>query len=98
MEQSLNGSEQVICATGFRRGFRHDPLLARLVAEHELETADGWLVLEPDSTVPALSDAGRTLAVAGAPAQWAFPAADTLAGAKYAAHRFLGRIRSCRTR
>ena len=70
MEQSLNGSAQVICATGFRRGFRHDPLLARLVAEHDLETADGWLVLEPDSTVPALSDAdadtrgrGRTGAV-----------------------------------
>ena len=53
VEQSLNGSAQVICATGFRRGFRHDPLLARLVAEHDLETADDWLVLEPDSTVPA---------------------------------------------
>src|SRR6185436_3807659 len=91
VEQSLNGSAQVICATGFRRGFRHDPLLARLVAEHDLETADGWLVLDSDSTVAALSDAGRTLAVAGAPAQWAFPAADTLAGARYAAHRFLGR-------
>jgi len=36
--------------------------------------------------------------VAGAPAQWAFPAADTLAGARYAAHRFLGRIRACHTR
>jgi cation diffusion facilitator CzcD-associated flavoprotein CzcO len=98
VEQSLNGSAQVICATGFRRGFRHDPLLARLAAEHDLETADGWLVLDPDSTVPALSDAERTLAVAGAPAQWAFPAADTLAGARYAAHRFLGRISACRTR
>jgi hypothetical protein len=98
VEQSLNGSAQVICATGFRRGFRHDPLLVRLAAEHDLETADDWLVLEPDSTVPGLSDAGRTLAVAGAPAQWAFPAADTLAGARYAAHRFLGRISACRTR
>jgi cation diffusion facilitator CzcD-associated flavoprotein CzcO len=98
VEQSLNGGEQVICATGFRRGFRHDPLLARLVAEHELETADEWLVLDSDSTVPGLSDATRTLAVAGAPAQWAFPAADTLAGARYAAHRFLRRIQACRTR
>ena len=26
--------EQVICATGFKRGFRHDPVLAGLVAEH----------------------------------------------------------------
>jgi hypothetical protein len=98
VEQSLNGSAQVICATGFRRGFRYDALLARLVAEHDLETADDWIVLDPDSTVPGLSDATRTLAVAGAPAQWAFPAADTLAGARYSAHRFLRRIRSCRTR
>lgn len=98
VEPTLNGSEQVICATGFRRGVRHDPLLSRLVAEHELETAGDWLVLDPDSTVPALTDDERTLAVAGAPAQWAFPAADTLAGARYAAHHFLRRIRSCRTR
>jgi cation diffusion facilitator CzcD-associated flavoprotein CzcO len=98
VEQSVNGSAQVICATGFRRGFRHDPLLARLVADHDLETADAWLVLDPDSTVPGLTDETRSLAVAGAPAQWAFPAADTLAGARYAAHRFLGRIRACRTR
>jgi hypothetical protein len=98
VEASVNGSEQVICATGFLQGFRHDPLLARLAAEHELETAEEWLVLAPDSTVPALTDETRTLAVAGAPAQWAFPAADTLVGAKYAAHHFLARIRSCRTR
>lgn len=98
VEQSVNGSAQVICATGFRRGFRHDPLLARLVADHELETADEWIVLGPDSTVPGLTDETRTLAVAGAPAQWAFPAADTLAGARYAAHAFLRRIESCPTR
>ncbi len=94
----VNGSEQVICATGFLRGFQHDPLLARLVAEHGLETADGWIVLAPDAAVPGLSDATRTLALAGAAAQWAFPPADTLAGARYAAHGFLRRIRSCRTR
>jgi cation diffusion facilitator CzcD-associated flavoprotein CzcO len=98
VEQSVNGSAQVICATGFRRGFRHDRLLASLVAEHDLETADEWLVLDPDSTVPGLSGTTRTLAVAGAPAQWAFPAADTLAGARYAAHGFLRRIEKCRTR
>ena len=98
VEPSLNGSAQVICATGFRRGFRHDSLLAQLVAEHDLETAEDWIVLDPDSTVPGLSDSTRTLALAGAPALWAFPAADTLAGARYAAHRLLRRIRSCRTR
>jgi cation diffusion facilitator CzcD-associated flavoprotein CzcO len=93
-----NGGEQVICATGFRRGFHHDPLLALLVGEHGLPTSEGWLVLAPDSTVPTLTDDERTLAVAGAPAQWAFPAADTLAGAKYAARRFLRRIQAWRTR
>jgi cation diffusion facilitator CzcD-associated flavoprotein CzcO len=98
VEASVNGSEQVICATGFRRGFAHDPLLARLVEEHGLETAEDWIVLAPDSSVPELTDGARTLALAGVPAQWAFPAADTLVGAKYAAHRFLERIRSCRTR
>lgn len=93
-----NGAEQVICATGFRRGFRHDPLLCRLVEEHDLETAERWLVLAPDATVPALTDAMRTLALAGAPAQWAYPAADTLVGMKYVARRFLRRIQRCPTR
>ena len=93
----LNGATQVICATGFRRGFRHDALLARLVDEHRLETAEDWIVLAPDSTIPALSDESRTLALAGVPAQWAFPAADTLAGMKYAAHRFAARVVACPT-
>jgi cation diffusion facilitator CzcD-associated flavoprotein CzcO len=94
----LNGAGQIICATGFKRGFRNDSLLAGLVDSHTLETADGWIVLAPDSTVPALTDETRTLSLAGVPGQWAFPAADTLAGHKYAARRFLRRIRSCRTR
>ena len=94
----LNGASQVICATGFKRGFGHDHLLARLVEEHDLDTQASWIVLAPDCTVAALTDDDRTLALAGAPAQWAFPAADTLAGAKYAAHRFLARVRAWRTR
>src|SRR5438445_569079 len=52
VEAALTGSRQVICATGFRRGFESDPLLCALVAEHELETAGPWLVLAPDSSVP----------------------------------------------
>jgi hypothetical protein len=88
-------AETVVCATGFLRGYRHDPLLASLVDEHRLETADRWLVLDDDATVPALTDATRTLAVSGVHAQWAFPAADTLAGMRWVAHRFL---RRCRTR
>ncbi len=55
-------------------------------------------MLAPDSTVPALTNGERTLALAGAPAQWAFPAADTLVGAKYAARGFLRRVQAWRTR
>jgi hypothetical protein len=96
VEASPNGSQQVIAATGFRQGFRHDALLADLVDAHDLPTRDRWIVLEPDSTVAALTDETRTLSLAGVAAQWAFPAADTIAGAKYAAHGF--RRRACRTR
>jgi len=95
---SLDGAEQVICATGFQQGFQNDLLLTRLVAEHELETEDRWIVLADDSTVPALTDATRTLALAGVSAQWAFPAADTLVGMKVAARGFRRRIESCPTR
>ncbi len=98
VEVELNGAEQVICATGFHRGYAHDPLLAGLVADHNLETGDRWLVLAPDASVPALTDDARTLAVAGAPAQWAYPAADTLVGMKYVARQFLRRIERCPTR
>lgn len=94
----LNGAEQVVCATGFRRGFRHDGVLAKLVEANELETHATWIVLDADCAVPALTDPTRTLALAGVPAQWAFPAADTIAGAKYAARRFLRAVKACPTR
>jgi cation diffusion facilitator CzcD-associated flavoprotein CzcO len=94
----LNGADQVVCATGFRRGYAHDPLLAALVAEHGLATTGNWIALEPDSTVGSLTDGERTLAIAGVAGQWAFPAADTLMGAKYAARGFLRRVMACRSR
>jgi hypothetical protein len=88
----------VICATGFQQGFARDQLLSRLVSEHGLATFEDWIVLEQDGAVAALSDDMRTLSLAGAAAQWAFPAADTLAGARYVAHGFHRRVASCRTR
>jgi hypothetical protein len=94
----VNGYDQVICATGFERGYAHDPLLARLVTEHGLATAGNWIVLEPDSTVGALTNGERTLALAGVAGQWAFPAADTLMGAKYAARGFTRKVEACRSR
>jgi cation diffusion facilitator CzcD-associated flavoprotein CzcO len=98
VEAEVNGEAQIICATGFRRGFGAQPLLAQLVAEHRPETHGDWIVLAPDCTVPALTNDERTLALAGVAAQWAYPAADTLAGAKYAAHGFLRAVQRCRTR
>lgn len=94
-EAHVNGAAQIVCATGFLRGVGHDALLGPLAREHDQPVVDGRLVLDPDATVPALTDASRTLAVAGVAAQWAYPAADTLMGARYVAHAF---ARRCRTR
>jgi hypothetical protein len=96
VEASPNGADQVIAATGFERGYRADPLLADLVEAHELPAHDRWIVLAPDATVPALTDDRRTLSIAGVAGAWAFPAADTIAGAKYAGRAFRRRV--CRTR
>ena len=98
VEPELNGAPQVICATGFRRGFEADPLLDDLVRAHGLETAGAWIVLDSDATVPRLTDDSRALALAGASAQWAHPGADTLVGMKYAARGLLRRVRRWRTR
>jgi cation diffusion facilitator CzcD-associated flavoprotein CzcO len=98
VEPVVNGSAQVICATGFLRGYVHDPLLKRLVDEHGLATEHGWIVLARDGSVPALSDGTRTLALTGVAAQWSFPAADTISGAKYVAHGFLRKAAACPTR
>jgi cation diffusion facilitator CzcD-associated flavoprotein CzcO len=96
--RSVNGEAQVICATGFHRGFEHDELLRALVSGHELDVEERWIVLAPDATVPALTEETRTLALSGVPAQWAYPAADTLVGMKYVARRFLRKVEACPTR
>jgi cation diffusion facilitator CzcD-associated flavoprotein CzcO len=95
VERHVNGADQVICATGFLRGFRHNPLLARLADEHDLPTVNGWIVTAPDASIPSLTNASRSLTLAGVGAQWAYPAADTLMGMRYVAH---GLVRRCRTR
>lgn len=95
---SVDGEEQLICATGFQRGFEHDSLLRDLVGAHGLDFEGRWIVLAPDATVPALTDGRRTLALSGVPAQWAYPAADTLIGMKYVARRFLFKVERCPTR
>ncbi len=49
--QTRNGSEQVICATGVRKGRREDTLLRDLVETNDLATHGRWLAPAPDSTV-----------------------------------------------
>jgi cation diffusion facilitator CzcD-associated flavoprotein CzcO len=95
VQEEVPANVQVVAATGFLKGYAHDPLLADLVAAHQLETHGRWIVLAPDATVPALTNGG-TLSIGGVAGQWAFPAADTIAGAKYAARAFAKRV--CRTR
>ena len=90
--EQVNGAAQVICATGFRKGYAEEPLLGALAAEHGLATEERWLVLHDDCSVPGLTDGRRTLAVGGVHAQWAFPGADTLVGGKYAARGLLRRV------
>ena len=93
----LNGAPQVV----------RDRLQARVPARSAARPAGRrarardrgeWIVLTPDSTVGSLTDETRTLTLAGVPAQWAFPAADTLMGAKYAARRFARKVAAWRTR
>jgi cation diffusion facilitator CzcD-associated flavoprotein CzcO len=98
VEAAVNGARQVVCATGFLRGFAHSPILRDLVEAHGPRTVGDWIAVDRDSTVPGLTDPSRTLALSGVSGQWAFPGADTLAGARYAAHGFLRRVKRCRTR
>ena len=90
--------DQIICATGFVRGFSGHPVLCALVEHDGVDAVESWIVLESDCSVRRLSNERRTLAVAGVCAQWAFPAADTLVGARYAAHHFVRRVLRCRIR
>src|SRR6266508_3578175 len=56
LDPGTDSDLQIVCATGFERGFRHDPLLRRLADESALASANGWLLLADDATVPALTD------------------------------------------
>jgi hypothetical protein len=95
LDPGTDSELQIVCATGFRRGFHHDAVLRHLADESALASVNGWLLLDDDATVPALTDETRTLALSGIHAQWAYPAADTLMGMRYVAHNF---VRRCRTR
>ena len=90
----MNGAEQVICATGLPARVRGTTRCSRSssTTTGSRRTAD-WIVLAPDCTVPGAHGRRRgRSALAGVAAQWAYPAADTLVGAKYAAHGFLRRV------
>jgi glycosyltransferase involved in cell wall biosynthesis len=51
-----DGADEIVCATGFLRGYQHDPLLRRLVEEHD---AGVWV---PAGNAEALAGALSALA------------------------------------
>jgi hypothetical protein len=78
----------MIGATGFMPGWQAHEILRRMVEAGALEVDASIPILDDDCSIPALTNAGRTVAIAGSLAGWAFPAADSFAGMKYAARRF----------
>ena len=87
---------QVICATGFLHGYATTRSFATSSRSTRSRRTTGGSRSRPTRRFPSLTDGARTLSLAGIAGQWAFPAADTISGAKYAARAFLRRV--CRTR
>jgi hypothetical protein len=81
-------ADRMIGATGFMPGWQAHEILRRMVEAGALEVDASIPILDDDCSIPALTNAGRTVAIAGSLAGWAFPAADSFAGMKYAARRF----------
>ena len=97
--RSLNGSEQVICATGFLHGFaaRSAACAASSASTSSRRSRAGSSSRRTDRSRRSATRPARSRSPAS-PAQWAFPAADTLAGAQYVAQRFPEEDQACRTR
>ncbi len=78
--------DKVICATGFLPPVTQ-PLLARLIEQHNLPTIGGFLKVPDQCYVPELSTEASYMGVVGSAATWAFPCADQLSGLKLAARQ-----------
>lgn len=87
-------ADKLICATGFATAALSYPLIAQMVASHDLPTIGGHLAVSDDFTVPSLNQEGSICGVVGALARWALPVADTFAGIKYAARRLAPQLLS----
>jgi hypothetical protein len=79
----------VVCATGFTRSVLTYPLLRRLVHEYDLPVEHGRLKLLGNCGVPALDRDDSRLCAMGLIANTVIPHADTIAGLKYIARRFV---------
>jgi hypothetical protein len=79
----------VVCATGFTRSVLTYPLLRRLVHEYDLPVQHGRLKLLSNCGVPALDQDDSRLCAMGLIANTVIPNADTIAGLKYVARRFV---------
>jgi hypothetical protein len=84
--------DRVIAATGFRTSWVEHPLMRDLVASGGMEVDESIPVLADDCSIPGLTGEGFSVGVSGPLARWAFPAADSFAGMKYAGRRFSERV------
>ncbi|MGH2444109.1 MAG: hypothetical protein ACRDFX_13215, partial [Chloroflexota bacterium] len=80
--------DMVIAATGFESGCQNHAILRDLIRQYQLQSHDDTLVVNNDCSVPGISDERASLFISGPEARWAFPAADSFGGLKYAARRF----------
>ncbi|MGI8824170.1 MAG: hypothetical protein ACR2JC_00725 [Chloroflexota bacterium] len=81
-------ADMVVAATGFLSAWHDYDILDRLVKEYHLDTYASYLALGDDCAVPGISRLDSVLMVSGPASRWAYPAADSFAGMKYAARRF----------
>lgn len=86
--------DKLVCATGFITSALSYPLIAQMVATHDLPTIGGHLAVSDDFTLTSLSQGNSICGVLGALARWALPVADTFAGIKYAARRLAPQLLS----
>lgn len=85
-------ADRLVVATGFISEACAHPLVARLVADYALPLIASHLPVADDMTLPPLSRPDSVLAVSGALARWAYPAADSFAGMKVAARAFARQV------
>jgi hypothetical protein len=79
----------VVCGTGFVKSSLAIPVVRRLVDDYSLPVENGRILLQSNCGVPGLDRPQSRLAAMGLLANAVIPHADTIAGLKYVARRFV---------